>query len=406
MRDSGWQHGISRRSLLRGLGSLAIAQGLGGCRAQPASVLRVELLRGSVPPQLIKEFGRQTANQTIQVKTDAQAQLQDLFSLLQSLEQTPTAELQQNAWWDWIPLIGDPTRGVLPDWVTLGDYWLQTAIAQKLITPIDPKALTAWGEIAKRPALATLVTRDADGFPAPTGQVYGLPYRVGSMVMIYRRDLLEQQQIAPPKDWADLWRPEFKHRIALLDQARTVIGLTLKKLGRSLNTADLATVPNLEAELLALQHQTKLYSGASYLQPLVLGDVWVAVGWSTDGLPLAQRDRKLAIATPTAGTALWADVWVHPAKASQPLSPAASRWADFYWQPDIAKQLSTVTWAVSPVLLGTPRDQLPATFRDHPALLPDPAILQASEFLLPLPPTAIAQYQQLWEKVRRTPPAA
>ncbi len=396
------QPGISRRSLLQGLGSLAIAQGLGGCRAVPTSVLRVELLRGSIPPQLVSDFGRQAANQAVQVKTEAKAQLRELFTLLQSLEQTPTAELQQNTWWDWIPLLGDPTRGVLPDWVTLGDYWLQTAIAQKLIAPIDPQSLPAWSEIAKIPALATLVTRNAEGFPATTGQVYGLPYRLGSMVIAYRRDVLNKQQVSPPTDWADLWRPEFKRRIALLDQARAVIGLTLKKLGQSLNTADLGTVPILEAELLALQQQAQLYSSTSYLQPLVLGDVWVAVGWSTDVLPLAQRDRQWTVLVPPAGTALWADLWVHPAKASQPLAPAASRWADFYWQPEIAKQLSMVTWGVSPVLLGTPRDQLPAIFRDQPALLPDPAVLQASEFLLPLPPSAIAQYQTLWEKVRRS----
>ena len=46
-----------------------------------------------------------------------------------------------------------------------------------------------------------------------------------------------------------MWREELRGRISLPDSDREVIGLTLKKLGYSYNTTDLALVSDLESEL-------------------------------------------------------------------------------------------------------------------------------------------------------------
>ena len=75
-----------------------------------------------------------------------------------------------------------------------------------------------------------------------------------------------------------------KGNISLLNQAREVIGLTLKKLGKSYNTEDIGQVENLKSELVQLNQQVKFYSSDNYLQSLVIGDTWLAVGWSKDCL--------------------------------------------------------------------------------------------------------------------------
>ncbi|NJR31940.1 MAG: extracellular solute-binding protein [Chamaesiphon sp. CSU_1_12] len=147
--------------------------------------------------------------------------------------------------------------------------------------------LTNWSKLDSR--WRELAQRDDRGNSSSNGQIWGVPYRWGTTVIIYRRDKLTEANIPIPQDWADLWNPQLRQRISLLDRSREVIGLTLKKLGYSYNTTDLDRVPNLKAELAKLHQQVKSYSADRYLQPLVIGETWVAVGWSLDAMDLIQR---------------------------------------------------------------------------------------------------------------------
>lgn len=397
---------MSRRSLLLGSGYLALSSLLASCSGQTASTLQLQILRKSIPPQFIGEFRKALSRQKlddVHLTIDSQPQLQALFSQLQTWKQAPP-EPSSGSWWDgilgWVPFLGNSSKSKVPNLMTLGDYWLDRAIAQGLISPIDVSSLPTWAKLAQTPQLKQLVTRNQQGQLDPNGQIWAVPYRVGTTVIAYRRDIFEQRNLQPPTDWSDLWREDLRRRIGLLNNPREIIGLTLKKLGKSYNTEDLASVPTLQQALDALQEQAKYYSSTSYLQPLLLDDVWVTVGWSTDVLPLTQRSRQIAAIAPESGTALSADLWVHPAMTSASLPAAAQRWIEFCWQPQTATQLSLATWAVSPALIGTPDDQLPAEFRDYPALLPNAATLQASEFLLPLSDKTRQQYRELWSKMR------
>ena len=47
-----------------------------------------------------------------------------------------------------------------------------------------------------------------------------------------------------------------------------------------------------------------------YLKTFSMGDAWVAVGWSSDVLPIAKRMSNVAVVVPKSGTSLWADLWV------------------------------------------------------------------------------------------------
>lgn len=38
--------------------------------------------------------------------------------------------------------------------------------------------------------------------------------------------------------------------------------------------------------------------------------MWVAVGWSSDVIPVAKRMSNVAVVVPKSGASLWADLWV------------------------------------------------------------------------------------------------
>ncbi|MBW4580740.1 MAG: extracellular solute-binding protein [Tildeniella nuda ZEHNDER 1965/U140] len=368
-----------------------------GCSGQDRQTLNLRVLNGSLPLQLVGAFRKhlqQTAtNGALEVAIEPQ--LAQIFALLQTWKRKGQPEA--SGWFSQIPFIGKRNNTTVPDLVTLGDYWLEKAIQQELIQPLDSTQWQGWKQLPQE--WKALVTRSASA--KTPDRVWGAPYRWGSTVIAYRQDLFKEKGLQPPTDWADLWRSDLRGHISLLDQPREVIGLTLKKLGQSYNTTDLKAVPQLKAELTALNQQVKLYSSDSYLQPLLLGDTWLAVGWSTDILPLTQRNQTIAAVVPRTGTALWAELWVRPAIATPERSALVANWISFCWRPEIASQLSLLSRAASPVLLETGPANLPIELRQNSVLLPDAATLKASEFLKPLDRATADEYQALWQHLRR-----
>lgn len=394
---------LSRRSLLLGLAGLGISSGLSGCSGPSQTSLTIRLLSGSMPPQLVGEFQKAMGASLgrVNLYVSPETQLQTLFTLLQTWQRRgKPAEKSNSSLPGWVPFVGD--RGPsIPDLVTLGNYWLPQAIQQGLIQPLDPTPWTHWKTLAADAKWSTLVTRNAQGEPDAQGSVWGAPYRWGSTVIVYRRDIFQEKGLQPPEDWSDLWRSDLRRQISLLDQPREVIGLTLKKLGYSYNTPDLTTISRLESELRSLHQQVKLYSSSAYLQPLLLGDTWLAVGWSTDILPILQRNSNLAAVFPAAGTALWADLWVRPKLATITDPPVLNEWINFFWQPQIAEQLSLLSRATSPAVMGLPPAQLGADLRGDRLLFPQASSFQASEFLQPLASSTVRQYEDLWSRMRQ-----
>jgi putative spermidine/putrescine transport system substrate-binding protein len=214
-------------------------------------------------------------------------------------------------------------------------------------------------------------------------------------VIIYRRDKFQESGLEPPTDWSDLWRNELQGRISLLNQPREVIGLVLKKLGKSYNTNNL-DIPNLEKELRLLNQKVKFYDSTRYLEPLITGDTWLAVGWSSDVVQLIGRYPRLATVIPQSGTALWADVWVNP--LGQDSQALLYEWIDFCLNPDIAKQISLLTKTNSPIPTNITASDFQESLRS--LLLVNSEVLEKSEFLLPLPQSVADQYESLFAKIK------
>ncbi len=355
---------LTRRSLLTGLGSILAANLLASCQNNHPGIV-ISLLKNSIPAQLLTKF-RQKEDQDRLIDFQIQTNLESLWELLLNQEATL---------------------------LTLGDTWLESAITQNLIQPLTQEELSNWSQLPKQ--YQNLVTRNSLGYLSTNGKIWGAPYRWGTVMIAYRSDYLGRLGITPT-DWGDLWREELRDRLSLPNAPREVIGLTLKKLGYSYNQENLATIPQLKPELERLHQQVKFYSSDSYLQPLIIGDTWLAVGWSTDIIPLAKSYSKIAAVIPSSGTSLWVDVWVKAARENPPEAKIIKQWIDFCWQPQVAEAITRLTNAASPMIVN---NQSLAKQIDNPLVVVDSDILNRSEFLLPLSPETLQQYRHLWETV-------
>ena len=389
---------LSRRSFLQTSITLVLSQMLFGCSNRD-TIPQVLFLENSIPPQLIKNF-RKATKQPGKIKFKPQTQITQIFELLFNLQQDQNPDSQIKNLIN--KIFNRPV--VEPKLATLGDAWLSTAIKENLVKPLSVKNLANWQKLPI--AWQKLVRRNAQGDLAADGKVYGAPYRWGSTVIAYRSDKLDQANLVLT-DWQDLWHPELRDRISLLDSPREVIGLTLKKLGQSYNTSDLDSVPDLATQLRELHQQAKLYSSDHYLEPLVLGDTWAAVAWSTDIFPLLKRYPEIKVAIPQSGASLWADLWVEPQRsqatsaANSPNPTIAEEWINYCWETETAKQISLLTAGISPMLFALKPEEIPAELQDDGS---NSEILKSdrSEFLLPLTPETEQQYQDLWLEIRQS----
>ncbi|QLE57943.1 extracellular solute-binding protein [Nostoc sp. TCL26-01] len=381
---------MNRRSFLLSLGGLTLSQMLIGCNASNQTKLNVQLLKGSIPSQVVNQFQR-SLKQKVQLKFAPVEQLQELYKRLISWQDNPKA--QDEGWWNrFIPFRPAQVPGVA-NLVTMGDYWLATAIERKLIQPLEVTQIKQWPSLSSQ--WQQLVRRNDQGILDSEGKVWAAPYRWGSTVIVYDRDKF-QKLGWQPEDWSDLWRDELRSRISIIDQPREVIGLVLKKLGKSYNTENLATVPDLETELTKFNQQVKLYSSHTYLEPLLMGDTWLAVGWSSDLISILPRYPQLNVIIPRSGTAIWADLWVSPTAAAK--DNLSSQWIDFCWQPNIAKQIALLTKINSPIATNIVTSDIPESFRS--LLLNSQEVLNKGEFLLPLSPETTKEYESLFAKIR------
>ncbi|MEI6369212.1 MAG: extracellular solute-binding protein [Nostocales cyanobacterium ELA608] len=376
---------MDRRAFLLSVSTLALSQVITGCGTNQQLLLNVQLLKNSIPGQVVKKF-RKTVTQGGELKFTPIDQLEDLFKLLQTWQQPPTN--QQKEWTSYLPF-NQNQRSPTANLVTLGDYWLEAAISQKLIQPLETKNLKNIGYINDK--WQQIIKRDQNG------KIWGVPYRWGNTVIIYNREKFQKLGWTPT-DWSDLWRSELQNRISLLNHPREVVGLVLKKLGKSYNTENLNQISSLETELQALNQQVKFYNSTNYLEPLIIGDTWLAVGWSDEIIPVISRYQKFAAIVPKSGTAIWADLWVSPAGVNN--DDLAYQWLDFCLQPHISKQIALLTKSNSPIQDNMVMGDIEKHLQN--LLLTNAEIFAKSEFLLPLPPAVMKEYEDLFMKMKQS----
>ena len=391
---------MRRRSFILTLGSLALGSGLTSCQAQNQQILRLLALKSSLPSQLPGEFSKSIQPTEAMIELVSEGQFQDILVQLRDWFKTGEAAARGFK----IPFV-PPAKSAayIPNLVSISDAWLPIAIQEKLIQPIAVQNLKNWSKLESR--WHELARRDDRGNSSDTGQIWGVPYRWGTTVIIYRRDKLADANIPIPQDWADLWNPKLKQRISLLDRSREIIGLTLKKLGHSYNHPKLSQVTNLKSDLAKIHQQVKFYSAEDYLQPLLMGDTWVAVGWSSDAIDLIQKNPNIGAVIPSSGTAISGDLWVQPTSRTQ-VDPdrvkLTHQWIDYCLQPKVSNQISLFTSATAPLLTTMSPSEILPDIRENLLVIPIKSILAKSEFIYPLPPASQREFDLLWQEIRRS----
>ncbi|XVE65437.1 hypothetical protein DITRI_Ditri07aG0180600 [Diplodiscus trichospermus] len=375
--------------------------------------LSIVALQGSIPPSWPKDFIF-SQSRRLKFQTKFRPTVEDIFSHLC----VPFTKAKGN--------IG-PSSAIAADIVTLGDPWLPFAIRKAIIEPITVAEHQDWFKDLGH-KWKVYLRRNLNGDIDPQGQIWGAPYRWGTMVIAYKKTKFEKHKLPPIQDWADLWRPELAGRISMVNSPREVVGAVLKYMGASYNTRDIDLQVSggrnaVQQNLASLARQVRFFDSVHYLRAFSVGDVWVAVGWSSDVLPVIKRMSNVAVIVPKSGASLWADLWVVPAASRLETnriggrvrgpSPLIHQWVEFCLQTARALPFKQgVIAGASPSTLESAPERLPEELTTgKPKLdtnliagVPPPEILERCEFLEPLSDATLSDYQWLINNMLKSGP--
>ncbi|KAL3619085.1 hypothetical protein CASFOL_036655 [Castilleja foliolosa] len=374
--------------------------------------LRVVALESSVPPVWIREFLR-SQGKRVRFRMEFRRSLGDIYHELSN----PFKKGKIN-----------PKSAVSADLVTLGDSWLNFATGKELIEPIKGADEQDWFR-GLSDKWKVYLRRGADGNLDSQGSVWAVPYRWGSMVIAYNNKQFRKHKLDPVEDWSDLWRPELAGKISMVDSPREIVGAVLKYMGASYNTTNIdsqvfggknAVLQQLEL----LVQQVRLFDTQHYLRAFRAGDVWVAVGWSSDIIPVAKTMSNVSVTVPKSGASLWADFWAIPSTSRlnadkfggrvRGPSPLFEQWVNFCLQPERALPFKEeIVAGASPISLEASLNEEPRVrSKGRPKLetnlvanVPPSEILSRCEFLEPLSEDALSDYQWLMGSLQKPSPS-
>jgi len=267
------------------------------------------------------------------------------------------------------------------DLIFPSDYMVEVLIEEGLLQPIPREAI---------PNIAHIDQRFLS-LPADPENKYAVPYLWGTTgIGVNTRYVTEEVD-----SWDVLWDPKYRGRIAMLNDAREVFAVALKRLGYSLNSRDLAELQAARDLLIQQKPLVLTYDSDNTKNLLVSEEVWLAHGYSGDVLMAAEENPNIVYVVPKEGGSMWMDMMAIPRTARN--VEGALKLIDFLLRPDISARLSEAIWYPSPN--RTSWELTSPEIMEDPSIHPPAEVLDKLEWLEDLGDLAPV-VDRLWTEVK------
>lgn len=327
--------------------------GLAGCTRGGRARLNVYNWSNYVAPDTIPNFEREFG---VTVR----------YGIYESNEEMLAKALTGNSGWD----------VVFPS-----NYLIRPMVENGLLTPLRHEWLVNLNNLEAR-------------FQAPSWDPslrWNVPFMWGASGIVFNRKLSPA-----PAAWSDLWRPELRNHITMLDDPAEVLGACLKKLGYSLNSGEPKELEQARREAIAQKILLRAYLNAEARDQLVSGDITAAQLWATTSQQAVDAAPALEFVYPAEGFALYADTAVVLRESRR--ERLAHTFLDYLLRPAVAAGIVTATRTATANQAAIAL--LPESVRSNPTLYPSPEVLRRGEWFEPLPTAAQRLRDRLWTEIK------
>ncbi|HVX53282.1 spermidine/putrescine ABC transporter substrate-binding protein [Nocardioides sp.] len=270
------------------------------------------------------------------------------------------------------------------DMFVLTDWMAARMIQMGWLQPMDP---------AKVPNLHQNIISSLKAPSWDPERKYSAPWQAGFTGIGYNAKFLPN----PPRTIKELLtRPDLRGKVAVLTEMRDTMGLVL--LGLGYDPERFTPAQWHEAidflEKAKASGQIRAFSGQEYTDDLTAGNTYACIAWSGDMAASADPNSKFLI--PEEGMMIWSDNMLIPNMASH--TAIAEEWVNWYYEPENAAKLADYNYYVSPVQGIEPyiKDLDPHVLK-HPELanliLPNDDYLKQTHGFMALSEAQIRDYE-------------
>ncbi|UXU49193.1 ABC transporter substrate-binding protein [Staphylococcus arlettae] len=263
------------------------------------------------------------------------------------------------------------------DVVFPSDYTVQKMTREKLLLPIDH---------SKIPNIKNLDKHYMD-MPFDPKNQYSVPYFFGTVGIIYNTKAYPNDNFT---SWESLYNPKYEEDILLVDGAREIIGLSLNKLGYSLNDKNPQHLRQAEQDLTQLAPQIRGVVGDEVTMMLEQHEANIAVVWSGVAAPIIQNNPDFNYVVPKEGSNLWFDNMAIPKTAQN--KAGAYKFMNFLLDKKVSKQ--NTEWVGYATPNKKAREALPEEISDDQRFYPNRTTQERLEVYEDLGQKTLSEYNE------------
>lgn len=220
---------------------------------------------------------------------------------------------------------------------------------------------------------------------------YSVPYMWQTVGVVYNK-----KKITDPVDsWNILWNEKYKRKIIMLDSSRDTIGITLKKLGYSLNSKNDKEINAAKEELIKQKPLVNSYQVDYYKTALIGGEADMSLAWSGDAFYIKSENPDYEYAIPKEGTNVSIDCMVIPTQSKH--KKEAEIFINFMNEPEIAAKNAKYIKYSSPNTEAI--KLLPEEERNNPHMYPQGELSSLGEIFVDLGDYNEV-YDQVWTEIK------
>lgn len=216
------------------------------------------------------------------------------------------------------------THGKGYDLVFPSSYYVGKMAKEGMLAKIDRSKLKNFANVSK--ALM--------GKPFDPDNKFSLPYVYGLTGIGINVSNIDPNGIT---SWADLWKPEFKGKILLMNDAREVFHIALLLNGHSPNTTNKAEIKAAYERLQKLMPNVLVFNSDSPDTPYLQGEVDIGMQWTGSAYRAKSENPDIQFIFPKEGAIVWMDNYAIPKNAKN--KDAAHKFIDFLLRPESAKEV-------------------------------------------------------------------
>lgn len=198
---------------------------------------------------------------------------------------------------------------------------------------------------------------------------YSIPHVIAMTGLAVNTDMYNPDDF---DSWADLWNPELKGQIMLMDDTREVFHIALRKLGYSGNSTDPKQIDEAYEELKKLMPNVLVFNSDNPANPYLSGEVGLGMLWNGSAAAAQREGLPIELVWPKEGGIFWVDSLAIPKNAKN--IEAAHKMIDFLLRPEIAARISADTGYLTGV------EKSNAKYKDNPTLFPPQEDLDRGEW--------------------------